>query len=138
MSTTTAPTCRRRGTRSAAAPAPIRPIRTEADYDRAAAELDELVLRDDLARDEQDRMEVLTALIAHYDDAHYPLAADDRPLPERLRSLMASAGVTPAQLGDIIGSRPAASMALSGKRELSKSHIRRLAAHFKMSPAYFI
>jgi antitoxin component HigA of HigAB toxin-antitoxin module len=52
---------------------------------------------------------------------------------------MASAGLSPAGLGDIIGSRPAASMFLSGTRkELSKTQIRRLAAHFKVNAGYFL
>jgi antitoxin component HigA of HigAB toxin-antitoxin module len=51
---------------------------------------------------------------------------------------MDSAGMTPSQLGDVIGSRPAASMFLSGTRaELSKPQIRRLAAHFKMEVGFF-
>jgi antitoxin component HigA of HigAB toxin-antitoxin module len=41
-------------------------------------------------------------------------------------------------LGDVIGSRPAASMILKGERELSKSHIRRLAQHFKLDAGYFL
>jgi HTH-type transcriptional regulator/antitoxin HigA len=115
----------------------IRPIRSEADYDRAVKLMDKLVLRDDLSRDEADYLEVLTFVVERYDDEHYPLAADTRTPLQRLRALMESSGMTPAGFGDVIGSRPAASMILSGSRELSKTHIRRLAKHFKLNPGYF-
>lgn len=57
---------------------------------------------------------------------------------EVLRHLMESRGMTPAQLGDVLGSRPAATMVLKGRRQLSKAHIRAVAAHFCVSPAVFL
>jgi HTH-type transcriptional regulator/antitoxin HigA len=116
----------------------IRPIRSEADYDRAVKRLDKLVLRDDLSKDEADYLEVLSLVIERYDHEHYPAADDTRTPLERLRALMDSSGTTPAELGDIIGSRPAASMILKGEREFSKAHIRRLAKHFKLDAGYFL
>ena len=62
---------------------------------------------------------------------------DARSSLARLKSLMATAGLSPAGLGDIIGSRPAASMVLGGSRELSKAQIRKLAEHFKIDAGYF-
>lgn len=118
-------------------PFPLRPIRDSADYDRAAAALDGLVLRGDLTHDERDYLAVLTLIVRAYDDHFWPVSADRRSPLARLKSLMDTSGTTPATLGDIIGSRPAASMVLSGRRELSKAHIRKLADHFKMSPAFF-
>jgi HTH-type transcriptional regulator/antitoxin HigA len=136
----------RRGTRIAVADDyldlvrrfPLRPIRTGAEYARAAAVLDGLVLRDDLSRGQQDYLDALALMVEAYDAAHDAVRAGRTPL-QRVRSLMASAGLSPAQLGDIIGSRPAASMFLSGARkELSKPQIRRLAAHFKVNAGYFL
>lgn len=118
-------------------PFPLRPIRDDAEYDRAAAVLASFVLRDDLTADEQDYFEVLTMIVRAYDDEAWPRDPDDRSPLKRLKSLMETSGMTPAGLGDVLGSRPAASMVLSGQRELSKNHIRRLADHFKMSPAHF-
>ena len=51
---------------------------------------------------------------------------------------MASAGLSPAQLGDVLVSRPAASMILKGVREPSKAHVRKLARHFRLSADYFL
>lgn len=116
---------------------PLRPIRTEADYDRAAAMLNTLVLRD-LTPGEDDYLDVLTGLVEAYDDVHYPVPAEDRTPLERVKSLMESSGMTSSQLGDIIQSRPAFSMFLSGARaELSKPQIRRLARHFRLDAGYF-
>jgi HTH-type transcriptional regulator / antitoxin HigA len=43
-----------------------------------------------------------------------------------------------ADLGKILGNKTAASLVLSGKREMSKGHIRRLAARFKVEPGLFL
>ena len=40
-------------------------------------------------------------------------------------------GMTTADLGKVLGNKTAVSLVLNGKRELSKAHIRRLAARFK-------
>ena len=45
--------------------------------------------------------------------------------------------MTVADLGRVLGNKTAASLVLSGKRQLSKSHIRRLAARFKVEPGLF-
>jgi antitoxin component HigA of HigAB toxin-antitoxin module len=37
-----------------------------------------------------------------------------------------------------LGNRALASLILRGQRQLSKSHIRKLADHFKVSPALFL
>ena len=48
-------------------------------------------------------------------------------------TLMVDASTSPAQLGDLLGSRPAASIILKGVREPRKAHVRNLARHFKLS-----
>lgn len=117
---------------------PLKPIRSEADYALAAAMLDRLVVRDKLSNGERDYVEALTLFVEDYDNRHVPGGPEARTPRERVKSLMESAGLTPAKIGDIIGSRPAASMFLNGVRaELSKTHIRRLAQHFKLDPGYF-
>jgi HTH-type transcriptional regulator/antitoxin HigA len=120
---------------------PLRPIRTKAEYAAAGRMLDRLVTRDEnsLDRGEADYLEVLEDLIEVYDTKHTTLdRADDRPPLDRLKSLLAGAGVGVADFGRIIGSVSNASMILKGKRELSKEHIRKLAAHFRMDAGYFL
>ena len=117
---------------------PLRPIRGAAEYARAAEVLDALVLRDDLSDWQADYMQVLSGLIEEYDAAHPAFGTDQRTPLQRLKALMEAAGITPSRLGDIIGSRPAASMILGGTRGLSKAHIARLAQHLNIEPGYFI
>ena len=51
---------------------------------------------------------------------------------------MREGGLKVADIGRLIGSPSAASMILSGDREMSKSQIRTLAAHFKVEASYFL
>ena len=119
---------------------PLRPIRNEEGYDAAVEILDGLATRaeDELTPGERDYLDALTRFVEDYDERNYPVTADRRTPLARLKSLMETAGLTPAALGDILCSRPAASMVLGGKRELSKAQIRKLAAHFKMDAGYFL
>jgi antitoxin component HigA of HigAB toxin-antitoxin module len=55
-----------------------------------------------------------------------------------LEYLMNESGMSQADLGRLLGNRALASLILNGHRSLSKSHIRKLAGHFKVSPALFL
>ena len=118
---------------------PLKPIRTPAQYDRAGEVLSRLVVRPEgsLKVGEQDYMETLTMLIEAYDGKHARLRPRLTPL-ESLQFLLKESGLKTADLGKIIGSQPAASMILNGHREMSKSHIRSLAAYFNIEPSYFM
>lgn len=119
---------------------PLRPLRNEKDYDAAAAVLDSLAVRTEgsLNRGEQDYFETLTMLIEIYDREHYSLQSDKRDPLDMLKYLMDESGTTQAELGRILGNRALASLILNGHRQLSKTHIRKLAQHFKVSPALFL
>jgi HTH-type transcriptional regulator/antitoxin HigA len=100
--------------------------------------LDQLVLRDDLAKGESDYLDALSTFIEAYDDKHFPIdPARIKPL-DMLRLLMEQNEMTSADLGKLLGSRSAASMILSGKRAMSKTHIRKLAARFKLDASAFL
>lgn len=117
---------------------PLRPLRDERDYDGAVAILDELVVRSDLSPGETDYVDALTRFVEDYDDAHHPLAHFQATPLEVLRHLVERAGMTTSDLGRVIGSKGVASEILRGKRELSKSHIKLLSAHFNVSPAVLL
>ncbi len=54
----------------------VRPLRTEADYDWALAEIEPYFAAiPEQGTPEADRMEVLAELIARYEDRHHPIAA---------------------------------------------------------------
>ncbi|MGB7160798.1 MAG: hypothetical protein WBD40_22225 [Tepidisphaeraceae bacterium] len=117
---------------------PLRPLRTVRDYDEASKVLDELVLCDDLSRGEADYLDALTRFVEDYDDAHHPLSEFQATPLEVLRHLVEHSDMTTTDLGRVIGSKGVASEILRGKRELSKTHIKLLSAHFKISPAILL
>ena len=118
---------------------PLRPLRTERDYDAATVVLDALAVRPEgtLDPDEQDYFDTLTILVEAYDREHYPDLEPSDPL-DILKYIMQESGMTQADLGRLLGSRASASLILNGHRQLSKSHVARLANHFKVSPALFL
>jgi HTH-type transcriptional regulator / antitoxin HigA len=118
---------------------PLRPLRSERDYDAAVTVLDALAVRAEgsLHVGEQDYLDTLTMLVEAYDQEHHGMdAAQGDPLG-MLKYLMQESGMTQADLGRLLGNRALASLILNGRRQLSKSHIRKLAAHFKVSPELF-
>lgn len=120
---------------------PLHPIRNKADYEAASVVLDRLVLRDedDLDAGERDYLETLEMLIEAYDDEHFRIGTDNRTPLQRLEYVLEQSGTTPAKLMKILGvSQSLVSLILNGKRELTKAHILKLAAHFKLEPSYFL
>jgi len=101
----------------------IRPIKTEADYEAALAEIEEL-FEAEPGTPEGDRLEVLTTLVEAYEDAHYSIPAPD-PI-EAIRYHMESRGLVRRDLEPYIGSRARVSEILNRKRPLSLTMIRRL------------
>jgi HTH-type transcriptional regulator/antitoxin HigA len=119
---------------------PLRPLRSERDYDVAVAILDVLAVRPErsLERGEQDYFDTLTILVEAYDEEHHGMDAEDGDPLTMLKYVMDESGMTQADLGRLLGNRALASLILNGHRQLSKTHIRKLADHFKVSPALFL
>jgi HTH-type transcriptional regulator/antitoxin HigA len=101
----------------------IRPIRTEADYQAALAEIERLFGAAPNTP-EGDRLDVLTTLVEAYEDLHYRIPAPD-PV-EAIKYYMESRGLSRGDLEPYLGSRARVSEVLSRKRPLSLSMIRRL------------
>jgi HTH-type transcriptional regulator/antitoxin HigA len=101
----------------------LRPIRTEADYQAALAEIERL-FGTALNTPEGDRLDVLTTLVEAYEDLHYRIPAPD-PV-EAIKYYMESRGLSRGDLEPYLGSRARVSEVLSRKRPLSLSMIRRL------------
>ena len=77
----------------------------------------------------EDRLlELLSILVERYEDEHERIEAPS-PLAA-LKELMLAKGVSQADLSKLFGSSGIASEVLSGKRALSKTHIRKLSQTF--------
>ena len=119
---------------------PLRPIRSQTDHRAALAVARELMRRDEgeISTEEADYLDVLTDLIRQYEASRYRLPKNAGKEQSRLASLVKDSKMSASDLGRLLGSRALGSMLLTGRRGLSKSHIRILAAHFKIEPGYFL
>lgn len=103
----------------------IKPIRTEADYDWAMAEVSQYFEREP-AKDspEADRFDVLSALIEAYEARNWPIEAPD-PV-DAIKYRMEIGDFRTQDLADVLGSRSRASEILNRRRALTLDMARRL------------
>jgi len=101
----------------------IRPIKTEADYQAALAEIERLFGAAPNTP-EGDCLEVLTTLVQAYEEQHYYIPAPD-PV-EAIKYYMESRGLSRSDLEPYIGSRTRVADVLNRKRSLTLDMIRRL------------
>ncbi|MDS3862266.1 hypothetical protein RIF25_15815 [Thermosynechococcaceae cyanobacterium BACA0444] len=104
-------------------PIPIKPIKSEADYDAALEQI--AVLMDaGPGTPEADALDVLATLVENYENQHYPIGLPD-PI-SAIRFRMEQQELSQRDLIPFIGSRSKVSEVLSGKRSLSLQMIRNL------------
>jgi HTH-type transcriptional regulator / antitoxin HigA len=116
---------------------PLRPIRSERELDRAIAVINELLDRDRLTPAEADYLDVLGDLVERYEETTEPIG--DVSEADMLRFLIDQKGVTQAEVARATGVRERPiSEVLSGKRQLSRAQLGKLAAYFHVSPAVFM
>ena len=109
--------------------ADVKPIRSEADYKRALAEVEQLWGAAN-GTPKGDRLDVLATLIEAWEATHYPF---DQPDPiEAIKFRMEQQGLTRKDLEGIIGSRARIAEVLDRKRGLSIAMIRRLNAELNI------
>ena len=117
----------------------LRPIRTEAELDRAQRLVNRLAVTAHLTRGESDYLDVLTKLIEAYEDEHYSIRLRKRSALGALKFLLKEHGMTGSDLGRLLGGpRQLGSAILRGARQLSKTHIRKLADRFRVDPSLFL
>jgi len=93
----------------------------------------------DLDGGEEGYLEVLEAIVERYDREHCPIDVHNVTPTRVLRMLVEQAGMRVTELGELLGSKGAASELLSGKRkEPSKAQIARLCARFKVDASVFL
>src|SRR5208282_2765494 len=113
----------------------VRPIRSEADYSRALAEVGHL-WGAKRGTPRGDRLDVLATLIDAWEAEHYPM---DPPDPvEAIKFRMEQQRLTRKDLEPLIGTRTRVAEVLNRKRGLSIRMIRRLHARLGISTEVLI
>ena len=116
---------------------PVLTVRTEADYERAVARLNDLLdaVGDDTTHPLYGLLDTLGTLIRAYEDEHVTLPKATGV--EALQYLMEEHDLTQSDLPEV-GSQGVVSELLRGKRRLNLRQIHALAERFHVSPAVFI
>lgn len=115
---------------------PLRPIRSDAELDRAIVVIDSLIDRDALDPGEDDYLDVLGDLVYKYESKHDPVAAV--PDSDMVRFLLESNSMSQAELAQRTGiAESTISEILAEKRKLSRRHIAAISKVFQVSPAVF-
>jgi HTH-type transcriptional regulator / antitoxin HigA len=116
---------------------PLRPIRSEAELDRAEAMLHQLLDAPSLSAPEQDYLEILGNLIHEYESKAHPI----EPLPpnQMLAMSIESKGVTQTEVSRATGI-PVSTISelIAQKREFNRAHIEKLCVYFGLDPKAFI
>ena len=116
---------------------PPRPIHDEVDL-RGAIEIIDRMAGFNLNADQEDYLEAISTFVEAYEAARFP-AGGSRLVPlEALQALLAEHDMNASDLGRLLGNRTLGPAILSGRRALSKIHVKRLAEHFKVDPGLFL
>ncbi len=115
-----------------------RPIHDATDYANVAEMADALTLwQKEFTPDQADYFDLLCSLMEEYDSENvkWPKLVGR----EMLQHLLDEHDLAAADLSRLLGgSRNLGAMILRGERNLTLAHIRKVAAHFKVSPELFI
>jgi HTH-type transcriptional regulator / antitoxin HigA len=114
-------------------------ITTKAEHERALNLAESLLERGErnLSREEDALLDLLTQLIRDYEATVYPPHERSKP-HEMLTFLLEQRGLRPSALWPVLQSKSHLSEILAGKRGISKTQAKRLAAFFGVSAALFL
>ena len=111
-------------------------IRKEEEYHRLVNELMRLDEQEGLTPEEHELAELLTVLINEYEERRFPVR---KASPQQtLHHLMESRNLTQKGLWKVFGSKGITSEIFHGKRSISKTQAKKLAAFFHVSADLFI
>ena len=94
-----------------------------------------LTSKRDLTDADEEAIDLLTLLIERYEAERWPVPDADPATV--LRFLLDRNGLTQRDLATELGSETTVSLVLSGRRQLTRDHIARLAHRFGVSPTVF-
>ena len=106
-------------------PVTIRPIKSEADYENALAELDCLIGNVEPDTPDGNRYELLASMVEAYEETHYPVGRSDDPIA-MIEFVLDARGLTRKDLEPCIGTRQRVWDIMEKRRRLTLPMIRRL------------
>jgi HTH-type transcriptional regulator/antitoxin HigA len=116
---------------------PPRPIHDDVGLANATEVIDRLA-GFALSADQEDYLEAMSTFVEAYEAERFPID-DSRITPlDALKLLLAGHGMNASDLGRLLGNRTLGPPILSGRRALSKAHIKKLAEHFKVEPGLLL
>jgi len=113
-----------------------RVIHNEAELEAYTNALFQLTELENPSRSEVEAIALLTLLVEHYEQQHYPIPAANPA--SVVRFLIEQRDLTQRDLIPQFGSESAVSMFLSGHRNLTVEQVRRLSARFRLPADVFI
>ncbi len=117
---------------------PLRPLRTDADYDRAVA-IAGSIAGHNLNTEQDDYLGTLGALIVAYEDQHRPFEMPQMSGLDALKGLLRDHDMNASDLARLLGThRSLGSKLLNGERSLTVQHLRILTEYFKVSADLFL
>jgi HTH-type transcriptional regulator/antitoxin HigA len=111
-------------------------IRADDECERLTSELLRLDEIEAPSTEEKELAELLTVLIDDYEQRRYPIRKSSPQ--QTLHHLMEVRNLTQKDLWKIFGSKGITSEVFHGKRSISKTHAKKLARFFHVSPELFI
>lgn len=116
---------------------PPRPIHDDVDMANAAEMINRLA-GFKLNADQEDYLEALSTFVEAYEAERFPID-DSRIGPlDALKVLLMEHDMSASDLGRLLGNRTLGAAIMAGRRSLSKTHIKKLAGHFKVEPGLFL
>jgi antitoxin component HigA of HigAB toxin-antitoxin module len=116
---------------------PLRPLKDDIDADNVT-EIVDAMAGHDLNEDQEDYLDVLSTLLAEFEDKKYPMKLSRRGPLANLKHLLDEHEMSASDLGRLLGNRALGSKILRGERELSLANIRVLMKHFAVNSSLFI
>jgi HTH-type transcriptional regulator/antitoxin HigA len=114
-----------------------RVIQSDADFDQMVAQLEALDLQErPLTPEEQALAALLARLIEDFDERRHPLP--QLPPAEMLQWLLEQRGLRQRDLVPLLGASSVVSDVVNGKRSISKSQAKKLAAFFRVPVEVFL
>ena len=117
---------------------PPQAIHDEVGYTNTQEMIDRLTSVPKLTAGQAEYLETLTILFEAYEEEHERIDTSHLSPLDVLRFLLESNGMNGSDLGRLLGNRELGPKILNGSRQLSKTHIRRLADRFKVDAGLFL